>query len=349
MINVLQHQRVSRRPVILRKKRSLSKPEKRRLLSLIKERPKLELVLVGTLILSICVPLITRLPAYSAGYSAGFHLPGPERSEVEKLFSQYLDLEKAQSPGKENLHPNVIKSLSLTTYQVKKGDTISGIAQKFRLNLDTVISYNNIRDARALKEGAVLKLPNTDGLKHRVKRGDYLGGIARKYGVSFNNLLDWNSLDSSLIKPGQELFIPEVRLSEHELNQVLGKLFIYPTRGIVSSRFGMRNDPFTGVRRFHNGVDLKGREGTLVKAAMSGKVAMTGYNANYGKYIILSHSEGYQTFYGHLDKFQVRKGQRVSQGQIIGEMGNTGYSTGPHLHFSIFRRGEPVDPFKYLH
>ena len=82
---------------------------------------------------------------------------------------------------------------------------------------------------------------------------------------------------------------------------------------------------------------------------MSGKVSMLGFNPNFGRYVTLSHPEGFQTLYGHLDSFLVRRGQRVKQGELIGLMGNSGYSTGSHLHFSIFSRGEPVDPFRYLH
>ncbi|MEE8591971.1 MAG: M23 family metallopeptidase, partial [Spirochaetia bacterium] len=149
--------------------------------------------------------------------------------------------------------------------------------------------------------------------------------------------------------PGQELFIPGARLSEMERNRVFGRLFIYPTRGRITDRFGMRRDPFTGIRRFHNGVDLAGPVGTSIIASMSGKVAMLGYNPTFGKYIILTHPEGFQTLYGHLDAFRVQKGERVKQGQRIADMGNSGYSTGSHLHFSIFRRGEPIDPSQYLH
>ena len=72
---------------------------------------------------------------------------------------------------------------------------------------------------------------------------------------------------------------------------------------------------------------------------MAGRVAMVGYNANFGKYVILSHPDGFQTLYGHLNEFLVGRGQSVSQGQAIGRMGNTGYSTGPHLHFSVFQKG----------
>jgi murein DD-endopeptidase MepM/ murein hydrolase activator NlpD len=240
-------------------------------------------------------------------------------------------------------------TLRTSAYTVQGGDTLSGIAQRFGLAMDTLISFNGIQEARALKVGSQLALPNANGLKYRVRRGDSLEGIARRFGVALNDLLDWNSLESSLIVPGQELFIPGARLSEHELNRVFGRLFILPARGRLSSRFGVRGDPFTGVSRFHNGIDLAGRVGTPVMAAMSGRVSMVGFNPNYGRYVILSHAEGFQTLYGHLDGFQVRRGARVKQGELIGSMGNSGYSTGSHLHFAIFLRGEPVDPSRYLH
>ncbi len=246
------------------------------------------------------------------------------------------------------LPPRVIESLKVVSYELKPGDSISKIAERFSLNLDTLLSYNDIRDARRLAVGRVLQVPNTDGLKHRVSRGEHLGGIATRYGIPLNSLLDWNSLDSSMIRPGQELFIPGGRLKPQELRRILGDLFIYPAKGRVSSGFGMRRDPFTGIRRFHNGMDIANDPGTVVAAAMAGRVAMAGYNANFGKYVIVSHPEGFQTLYGHLQEFLVRRGQPVSQGQAIGRMGNTGYSTGPHLHFSVFQRGEPVDPLRYL-
>jgi murein DD-endopeptidase MepM/ murein hydrolase activator NlpD len=245
--------------------------------------------------------------------------------------------------------PPLIGSLRLSSYTVQSGDTLSGIAQRFGLAMDTLISFNGIQDARALKVGLRLSLPNANGLKYRVRRGDSLEGIARRFGVQLNDLLDWNSLESSLIVPGQELFVPGARLSEHDLDRVFGRLFIFPSRGRLSSRFGVRGDPFTGISRFHNGIDLAGPVGTPVLAAMSGRVSMVGYNPNYGRYVILSHAEGFQTLYGHLDSFQVRKAARVKQGELIGTMGNSGYSTGSHLHFSIFLRGEPVDPSRYLH
>jgi len=307
---------------------------------------RLELILAAALLAAALAPLAFRV-SFPDSHAHGILLP--EAADAETALFEYLVPEEFQGAGGAELHPEAVDRVQTRLYTVRSGDTISGIAQRFGLNMDTVISYNDIDDARGLREGATLTLPNADGLKYRVRRGDYLEGIARQHGVALSALLDWNSLESALIVPGQELFVPGARLSEMERNRVFGRLFIYPAAGRITSRFGIRSDPITGLRRFHNGVDLANAVGTPVQASMSGRVAMLGYNPNFGKYIILSHPEGFQTLYGHLDAFMVQKGERVSQGQTIARMGNTGYSTGSHLHFSVFKRGEPVDPFKYLH
>lgn len=311
---------------------------------LIKCFSRVDLIMAGALMLCLLIPLGFRL-SFLVPVEAEIELPASE--DVESALVHYLIPEGII--GDKPLNQKIIDSIKTTSYTVRSGDTISGIAQRFGLGMDTVISFNNIQDVRALKVGTILTVPNSNGLKYKVKRGDYLGSISKKYGVALNELLDWNNLETSVIVPGQELFIPGARLSEMERNRVFGRLFIYPTQGRITDRFGMRRDPFTGIRRFHNGVDLAGPIGTPVIASMSGKVAMLGYNPTFGKYIILTHPEGFQTLYGHLETFRVQKGESVKQGQRIADMGNSGYSTGSHLHFSIFRRGEPIDPFQYLH
>jgi len=133
-----------------------------------------------------------------------------------------------------------------------------------------------------------------------------------------------------------------------DLSRVLGMLFRYPVFGGLSSFFGFRPDPFTGVRSFHNGIDIASRPGTAILASMAGTVAEVGFNRNFGNYVIIKHSGGYQTLYGHMTRYIVDHGQKVQQGQKIGEVGSTGYSTGPHVHFSIFKNGEAVDPLHFL-
>jgi murein DD-endopeptidase MepM/ murein hydrolase activator NlpD len=155
-------------------------------------------------------------------------------------------------------------------------------------------------------------------------------------------------LKSEVITIGQNLFLPGARMSPTELNRILGNLFLQPVPGRISSWFGERPDPFTGVQTLHNGLDIVNMPGTPILAAMAGRVRAAAFNFNYGNYVILQHDGGYQTLYGHLRRIVVTKGQKVAQGQEIGELGTTGYSTGPHLHFSIFKDGEAVDPLRFL-
>ena len=242
-----------------------------------------------------------------------------------------------------------LSSVKVNRYTVKKGESLSQVASRLGLNLDTLVSYNGIRDARSLSAGATLQYPNANGLKYTVRRGDTLDKIARSYSVSLDSILDWNELTSSVITVGQEVFVPGARMSAGELNKVLGNLFVWPVAGRISSRFGQRNSPLTGVEKFHNGVDIVARLNTPVAAAMAGRVASVGFNTVYGRYVIIKHvGTGFQTMYAHLDRTSVSRDQNVAQGQKIGELGNTGMTTGAHLHFSIFKSNEPVDPLAYL-
>jgi len=144
------------------------------------------------------------------------------------------------------------------------------------------------------------------------------------------------------------LFIPGAKMRSEDIKMVLGELFIYPIRGRLTSPYGWRNDPFTGARRFHAGIDLAASIGTPIRAAMDGRVSTVGVNSVYGRYIIMTHSDGYQTLYAHLNSSSVAQGAFVPQGAKIGEVGNTGMSTGPHLHFSIYRNGRAVNPLDFL-
>ncbi len=271
-------------------------------------------------------------------------LPSPPETDQDVYRMLVPEEQPATGAGS---NPVLSSTLKVADYRTQAGESISQIAQRFRLNLDTVISWNDIRDARSIRPGTVLSIPNSDGLKYTVRRGDTLEQIAKANGLPLNAVLDWNRLPSSTISVGQALFLPGVHMRTNDLNRVLGNLFIYPVRGKISSFFGSRPDPFTGIRRFHNGVDIVNAPGTPVMAAMAGTVEDVGFNNNYGYYVILRHS-GYQTLYGHLSRYVVERRAKVQQGEKIGELGTTGYSTGPHLHFSIFRNGEAVDPLPFL-
>ncbi len=123
---------------------------------------------------------------------------------------------------------------------------------------------------------------------------------------------------------------------------------IYPTFGRISSGYGNRKHPISGKRDFHYGVDLANKSGTPVYATAAGKVLKTGRTARMGRYIKLRHDFGFETVYGHLSRIQVTDGQTIEKGQIIGRIGNTGDSTGPHLHYEVHRYNRYRDPAKYF-
>lgn len=238
--------------------------------------------------------------------------------------------------------------VSYKNYTVAQGDTISGITYKFGLtNISTLIAVNDIGNVRQLRSGQKLKIPSLDGLVHNVADSETLEGLSVRYKVTVEDILDVNDLDNANLLVGQQLFIPGAKMDATSLQRAMGELFIWPLSGSfrITSEFGRRLDPFTGVPSSHTGIDLAMAQGTPVKAAMSGKIAVTGYTNVYGNYVIIDHENGYQTLYAHLQKpAPVKKGQRVAQGTRIGALGNTGYSTGPHLHFTVYKNGKLINP-----
>jgi murein DD-endopeptidase MepM/ murein hydrolase activator NlpD len=123
---------------------------------------------------------------------------------------------------------------------------------------------------------------------------------------------------------------------------------IWPTDGWISSTFGKRISPFTGRLQRHKGIDISARPGTPVIAPAGGVISYSRFNGGYGKFLKLNHGYGYITHYGHLSKAVVKVGQKVKRGEIIGYVGNTGLSTGPHLHYEVFVNSIPVNPMKYI-
>jgi murein DD-endopeptidase MepM/ murein hydrolase activator NlpD len=242
----------------------------------------------------------------------------------------------------------IMDKFEWSSYKVKKGDSVSKISAKFEVSMDAIISSNEIRNARRLREGETLRIPNIDGISYTIKKGDSLSNISKIYNVPLEVILDVNDLSSANIKEGGTLFIPGAKMPSGDLRLALGDLFIYPIRKNISSNFGWRKDPFTGEQSYHSGIDMKANSGTAVKAAMDGTVSAVSNSRVYGNYIIMSHDNGYQTLYAHLSAFSIKQGDNVTQGKKIGEVGNTGLSTGPHLHFGVFRNGKWVNPLDLL-
>jgi murein DD-endopeptidase MepM/ murein hydrolase activator NlpD len=303
-----------------------------------------------TLVISVAA-LNWKFPALtlSAASSPGYFLSGPG-DEIDRDLASYagLYLREPGAGADEEIPLDLTETFSWREYKVKKGDTLSEIAKTQDLSLGTLIACNSITNARRLREGEILRIPNMDGVPYTVKAGDSLSGISASSGVPLSVILDVNDLESDLINPGASLFLPGVRLPQDEIRLALGESFIYPVRGTLSSSYGWRIDPIARVERFHSAIDLAAPLGTPVKAAMDGKVSRVAVNSVYGIYIIITHPGGYQSLYAHLSAASVKQGAQVTQGAKIGEVGSTGYSTGPHLHFGVFRNNKAINPLEVL-
>lgn len=149
--------------------------------------------------------------------------------------------------------------------------------------------------------------------------------------------------------------LQSVQLSTGSSNSIWGWLenttpSIWPVQGRLSSSFGKRQDPFHGTGSFHAGVDLKSNHGAPIVATADGLVTHSGWFAKYGKRVVLDHgNNGLSTSYAHMSKFYVRPGQIVRRGEVIGQVGQTGKSTSPHLHYEVRYLGTPINPYRYLH
>jgi murein DD-endopeptidase MepM/ murein hydrolase activator NlpD len=243
------------------------------------------------------------------------------------------------------------QKVTFSTYKVQSGDTISTIARRAGLtNISTLIAVNDIDNVRSLRAGQKLRVPSQDGIVHTVSAGQSLNSISVLYHTSVEELCDANDLESRILRVGQELFIPGAKLDSASLRKAMGEFFMTPLAAgwRLTSHFGTRPDPFTGVSTYHTGVDMAAPTGTPIKAAMSGKIAYVGWSNVFGNYVIINHGNGYQTLYGHMSKTLAHVGEEVSQGTRIGLVGSTGYSTGPHLHFTVYKNGRLIDPLTLL-
>ncbi|GAH90225.1 unnamed protein product, partial [marine sediment metagenome] len=157
---------------------------------------------------------------------------------------------------------------------------------------------------------------------------------------------------NALIRMEKELEIKEAEvtriLESYRYGTAPSGKFAWPVAGRIISGFGYRIHPIFGVRRFHSGIDLVAPYGTLVKAGDGGQVIQAGYFGGYGNSVMLYHGGGFATWYAHLSSINVSIGQFVQRGQVIGLVGSTGWSTGPHLHFEVRINGAPQNPRAYL-
>lgn len=247
----------------------------------------------------------------------------------------------------------------VSEYSVKDGDTLSSIASKFGVSIDSVKWANPSINWQKVKPGVVVSIPPVTGVVYKVKPGDTVYSIAKKFQTDAQGIVDFpmntfSDDETFALVAGQTLIIPDGVMSDETAPSAPSiARVLTPDAGSVSATgsfvwpgFGRITQPF---RWYHKGVDIANHDGGAILAADSGTVVVAGWtNSGYGNHVIIDHGNGYQTLYGHLSVISVVKGQRVARGSVIGQMGNTGRSTGTHLHFEIRTSGGNVDPLGYL-
>ncbi len=244
--------------------------------------------------------------------------------------------------------PGQFAPLSLKIYEARQGDCLSEIAGLFGRSLDTISSLNREFGAGVhdVAIGEEIVIPNQDGIFAVVTEG--LEALCERYEVTLEAVVRANGLDSAAVATGTAVFLPGGGHRGAELAMIEGTAFFWPTGGWISSRYAYRIDPFTNERRFHRGLDFATAAGTPIRAAQAGVVVRVREDEVFGRQITLSHLLGFTTFYAHLSRITVTPGQRVSDRTVIGYVGSTGRSTGPHLHFELRLYGAARDPERYL-
>ncbi|MBN1499266.1 MAG: peptidoglycan DD-metalloendopeptidase family protein [Spirochaetes bacterium] len=239
-----------------------------------------------------------------------------------------------------------LPELKFYKYVVKKDDNFWKILSRTSLNMDTVISLNDFDNQSDICEGTEMYLSNMRGVLYKVKKEDTLLSIAAKYEVPFNYILKVNKI----IKLDKDyIFIPCADIGKIARSEFIGGSYGRPLDVLtLTSAFGQRKDPFLNRIKFHAGADYRCSVGTKVLAVKSGKVIHSGYYGDYGILIIIDHGKGIKSYYGHLSRSLVKTGDTIERGQTIARSGNTGRSTGPHLHFEIRKDNKPVNPDYYV-
>lgn len=244
------------------------------------------------------------------------------------------------------------------TYTVVSGDTIEAITNRFGLSLNSVLWANDMGADDILQIGAELLIPGMDGLLRKVRNGDTLWDFAADFGGDIDAIVQANpDIEPGALRPGQIVLIPggkpearrQVASRSAPVRSSNARSFdVWPAAGNISDPFGWRIHPVYGTRHFHDGLDIDVGSGTPLRSVGEGTVTMATRYGGYGLAVRIDHGRGVVTQYSHMSKIEVTVGQKVTAGQHIGYSGNTGVTTGPHLHFSVLVNGSPVDPQDWL-
>ena len=252
-------------------------------------------------------------------------------------------------------------SIGLDVITISKGDNFWKIAKKHGITIDTLIGANPHWNSLIARVDQEILVPSENGTIHFIESFDELSSLPELYTVSKDDIIiqdlpflyrlyhafaDIQEPVAVFIKNAKPCsgFMHDKLAQQYELREK----FRSPLGGRFSSFFGRRMHPIFHVQGFHNGIDIAARTGTYVGAARAGRVISTGWMGGYGKAVIIQHDNGYKTLYGHLSRISTRRGRYVKAGNLIGRVGSTGFSTGPHLHFTLWHYNKLINPLKVL-
>ena len=284
-----------------------------------------------------------------------------ESSEGSDNFIKFSDIaELTDERGvttRENVNPLWQKEEDLkemafdhSSHRVKKDESLWLIAKRYGISIESIITANKLNSQKihSLKAGELLKIPHFSGIFHSIGRGDTLLGLSKKYQVRLSEIMKYNDVPNYL-SPGQTIFIPHSSFDEEKRRKFFGTIFSIPVKiGILTSHYGMRFHPIKKKTLFHAGIDIGKNEGAKVFTIGNGRVVAVGNEKNYGNYAIVKHNFGYSSLYAHLDAVSVKENQKIKRGHPIGTVGNTGSSTGPHLHFELRKNDKLINPERFF-
>ncbi len=281
-----------------------------------------------------------------------YSLPAVAAPSVEELAS--IELSSAQIKSiREDVRKSIfiIKSgkeafqlpeLKFYRYRVKKGDSFWIILTRTSQNIDSLMTVNSLSSPGEAEPGKILYIPNMRGIICKTGESETMHDIARKYLVPEKYI---SKINHSTDQMNEYLFIPCGSVSNLERSLFLGTGFSNPIKiGRLTSGFGKRRDPFSDRFQFHRGIDIACNRGSRVHAARGGKIVYTGYNGGYGLLMVVQHAHDYLSYYGHLSKVLRKEGETVNTGELLALSGNTGVTTGPHLHFEVRKGSNAVNP-----
>jgi murein DD-endopeptidase MepM/ murein hydrolase activator NlpD len=305
------------------------------------ERRKAAFSLPFTFLLAHTALPLVFLAFSSSLFAAGAPFPRiPELVSSDPVFSQYCDDVSEARIALAAAKPGAKLPLHIYTYTAKKDDTLIGVAARCSVPYDAIASLNRISSMGDPIEGKELLLPTLPGL--------YLPDAAAN---TFETLLlssfdpDDPSIVSFKLKGTAIHCIPDAIFDGTVRAFFLTPSFRFPLpEKVVTSSFGMRKNPVTGHLVFHKGIDLAAPRGTPVHACADGTVIYTGFDPIYGNHVIIRHDGARESLYGHLSSIKIELHQKVKSGTILGTVGSTGQSTGPHLHFEIHENGIAKNP-----